>query len=88
MSATYLRATRTIGAELERDRLERRARRVTLVIAALRQQASERSRLVDAAPSHLLHVIADLETQVEAINARLLDLSTAGESGFLRDRTA
>ena len=88
MSATDLGATSTIGAELERDRLERRARRVTLVIAALRQQASERSRPVGVAPSQLLHVIADLEAEVEAINARLLDLSPAGESGFLRDRTA
>ena len=87
MSATYLGATRTIGAELERDRLERRARRVTLVIAALRQQASEHSRPVGVAPSHLLHVIADFETQVEVINARLRDLSTAGGSGPLRDRT-
>jgi hypothetical protein len=88
MSATCLRPTRTIGAQLERDRLERRARRVTLVIAALREQASERSHPADSVPVHLRHVIADFETQVEAINARVLDLSAAGESGFLRDRTA
>jgi hypothetical protein len=31
--------TETLGASLERDRLTRRARRVTAVIAELRQQA-------------------------------------------------
>lgn len=80
MIATQPHSTHTIGAELERDRLERRARRVTLVIAALRQQARE----AGASPRHLRHVLADFEAQIEAIDARLRDLTSSTESRPIR----
>jgi len=41
MSATRPSFTRSLGADLERDRLERRVTRVTVAIAALRDRASE-----------------------------------------------
>lgn len=80
MSVTELRSTSSIGAELERDRLEHRSRRVTLVIAELRQKANERARQADAAPWCFPHLIADFETQIEAMNARLQDLARPFES--------
>jgi hypothetical protein len=75
MSTTQLHSAETIGAELERYRLERRTRRATLVVAALRERASD----ANTAPWHLFHLIADFEAQIKAMDARLRDLSGPGE---------
>jgi hypothetical protein len=61
----------TLGAKLERDRLTRRARRLTAVIAALRQQAGEPR----ARNRHIQQVITGFEAEVAAVNARLNDLA-------------
>jgi hypothetical protein len=75
MSATRTISTQTLGAELERDRLERRVSRVTFAIAALRKRAGAQ-RSEPAAPArHLRHAIADFEAQLEAMNARLRELA-------------
>jgi hypothetical protein len=65
----------TLGAWLERDRLERRARTVTVAIDVLRHRASEQRRESGAPPLHLRRAIDDFEAQVEAINARLRALA-------------
>jgi hypothetical protein len=64
-----------LGAALERDRLERRARRMTFAVGSLRQRATERQRELGATPRHLYQIIADFEAQIEAMNARLLELA-------------
>ena len=48
MSATHRTPTRSLGAELERDRLERRARRMTVAIASLHLLANESGRELGA----------------------------------------
>jgi hypothetical protein len=63
-------STETLGAKLERDRLTRRAHRLT-VIAALRQQAAEPR----ARNRHIRQVITEFEAEVTTINARLHDLA-------------
>ena len=60
-----------VGADLERDRLERRVKRMKVAIAALRQHASEQRRELGAPAGPLRHAIADFEAQIEAMNARL-----------------
>jgi hypothetical protein len=75
MSATQPPPILTIGAQLERDRLERRATRVALAVAALRQRASEQPSEAGTPPRHLANVIADFEAQIEAMNARLRELA-------------
>jgi hypothetical protein len=60
-----------LGAVLERDRLTRRARRVTAVIAALRQQAGG----PHARNRHVHQAITEFEAEVAAINTRLSDLA-------------
>ena len=70
MSATRPTSTRTLGAELERERLEHRVGRVTVAIAALRQRASEHQRELGEAPTHIRRAIADFEVQLAAIYAR------------------
>jgi hypothetical protein len=75
MSATRPSSTRSLGAELERDRLELRVRRVTVAIAALRERASEQRRTLGAPSSHVRRTIADFDAQLEAMNARLRDLT-------------
>jgi hypothetical protein len=50
MSATRPSFTRSLGEDLERDRLERRVTRVTVVIAALRERASEHRPGLGAPP--------------------------------------
>jgi hypothetical protein len=70
MIATQPHPTQSIGAELERDRLKGRSRRMTVLIDSLRLHAGESG----ASRRHLRHVIADLEAQIEAIDARLQDL--------------
>jgi hypothetical protein len=64
----------TLGEELERDRLERRVRRVTVAVAVLRERVSLHRPEPGTPPRHLLHTLADFEAQVEALSARLRDL--------------
>lgn len=82
MTPTPPVSTYTLGEELERDRLMRRVRRVTLAIACLRHVASERRRERDGFPRQLQHAIADFEVQIDAMNARLRDL--AAEPGSVQ----
>jgi hypothetical protein len=67
-------ATHTLGAALERDRLEHRVGRLEVAIIALRQRANEQRRGLGAAPRHLGLAIADFEAQVAVIHARLREL--------------
>jgi hypothetical protein len=80
MNATQPAPTRSLGAALERDRLERRARRMTFAVGSLRQRATERQRELGATPRHLHQVIVDFEVQIEAMNARLVELAWEGTS--------
>lgn len=65
----------TLGANLERDRLAQRARRIAAVIAALRRQAGG-ERAAPSGGRHILQAIAEFEAELAAINARLSDLAT------------
>jgi len=71
---TRARSAGSLGADLERDRLERRLKRVTVVAAALRQRASEHRAELGATPRQLGQAIADFEAQITEMNARLRDL--------------
>jgi hypothetical protein len=64
----------TLGEALERDRLERRVRRVTVAVAVLRERVSRHRPEPRTSPRHLLHAIADFEAQLEALSTRLRDL--------------
>ncbi len=75
MSSKRPSSFKTLGAELERDRLERRVRRVTVAISALRERASEHRGEVGSPPRHLRQAIADFEAQIEEMNARLRELA-------------
>jgi hypothetical protein len=57
-------STHTLGAELERDRLEHRVGRLAVAVAALRQRTNEHRRGLGAAPRHLRLAIADFEAHV------------------------
>jgi hypothetical protein len=76
MTATRPTSTHSLGAKLERDRLERRVSRMTVAVGLLRQRTSERRRDPDGPPRHLRRVLTDFETQIEAMNARLRDLGS------------
>jgi hypothetical protein len=78
MDATRPAPTRSLGATLERDRLERRATRMTFVVGSLRQRATDSERRLGATPRHLQQVIVDFEAQIEAMNARLRELAWNG----------
>ncbi|HEY1516518.1 MAG TPA: hypothetical protein VGF91_08875 [Solirubrobacteraceae bacterium] len=78
--ATPHTPTHTLGAELERDRLARRVRRMTVAIGVLRQRESENRRERRAPHRHLGRAIADFEAQIETMNARLRDLGIDGPS--------
>ncbi len=75
MSAAQHTPTRSLGAALERDRLERRAIRMTFAVGSLRQRATERERERGATPRHLQQIIVDFEGQIEAMTARLRELA-------------
>jgi hypothetical protein len=75
MSATRSTSTHTLGTELERNRLEHRASRATVAIAALRRRASEHQREHGEPSTHIRQAIADFEAQLAAMNARLRDLA-------------
>jgi hypothetical protein len=64
-----------LGVVLERDRLTRRARRVTAVIAALRRQAGGPRAEPHARNRHIHQAITEFEAEVGAINTRLGDLA-------------
>jgi hypothetical protein len=66
----------TLGANLERDRLTQRARRVRGVIAAMRRQTGGGRAVGHAGDRHILQVIAEFEAELAAIDARLSDLPT------------
>ncbi|HMJ34912.1 MAG TPA: hypothetical protein VK501_13450 [Baekduia sp.] len=59
----------TLGAELERDRLEERAARLDRVVAALRARA----RAYDAAtvPRPLRHSLGDFQRELDTVRERL-----------------
>jgi hypothetical protein len=76
MSATRPSFVRSLGADLERDRLERRVTRLTVAIATMRERASEHRPGPGAPPRHLRQAIADLEAQIESMNARLRELAS------------
>jgi hypothetical protein len=86
MSVALPTSTRTLGAVLERDRLERRARRMAVTIGVLRIRESENRREPGAAQRRLGQAIADFEAQIEAINTRLRELGTDGPSIQVRQR--
>jgi hypothetical protein len=75
MSAIQRTPTRSLGAELERDRLERRARRMRVAIASLHLLADESGREPGAAPRHLHQTLVDFEAQIDAMNGRLRELA-------------
>jgi hypothetical protein len=75
----------TLGAELERDRLERRVRRVTVAVAVLRGRVAGHRPELDTPPRHLLGAIADFEAQIEALSARLRDLGRDRASTQVQD---
>lgn len=74
MRATQHTPAPTLGTELERARLERRARRMTFAIASLRQLANESERELGAPPKHFHHTLVDFEAQIDAMNIRLREL--------------
>ena len=74
VTSTTTLSPHTLGDVLERDRLERRVRRVTVTVAVLRDRVTRHRREPDTPPRHLLLTIADFEAQLEALSARLRDL--------------
>ena len=78
MSAAPPTSTYTLGAVLERDRLERRVRRMTVAIGVLRQRESVYRREPSDPRWHLRQAVADFEAQIEAMNTRLRDLGLDG----------
>lgn len=75
MSQARSTSTSTLGAVLERDRLEHRVSRGAVAIAALRQLASAHRR---EPPRHIRQTIADFEAQTAAMKARLQELAHDG----------
>jgi hypothetical protein len=70
VSQTRSSSNHTLGATLERDRLEHRVGRIAVAVAVLRQRASERRRGTGSPPQHIGQTIADFETQIAALTAR------------------
>jgi hypothetical protein len=62
--------TSTIGAALERRRLEHRARRVQRVLAALDERVAER-RGSGPVPGALREAIRDFERELRSVHRRL-----------------
>jgi hypothetical protein len=56
----------TLGSNLERDRLTRRARRLRAVIAALRRRAAAGRAAAYAGDRHILQAIAEFEAELAA----------------------
>jgi hypothetical protein len=74
MSQARSTTAQTLGATLERDRLEYRVSRVSVAISALRQLAGDPRHQAGPPPRHIRHAIADFEAQIASMNARLRDL--------------
>jgi anti-sigma factor RsiW len=60
----------TLGAHLERDRLEQRAARLDRVVAALRARARAYDDV--AVPPPLHHSLTDFQRELDAVRARLV----------------
>lgn len=74
-------SSRSLGSQLERDRLERRAARVRQVIQALRERAAARDTL-GGAPRPLRAAIDDFGRELAELERRLRHHApTAGGSG-------
>jgi hypothetical protein len=84
MHSMPMGSTYTLGAELERDRLEHRVARLAAAVTALRQRANEYRRGPEPAPRHLELAIADFEAQVAVIDTRLRELDTEPPSAETR----
>jgi hypothetical protein len=67
-------ARATPGAELERDRLERRISRTAIAITWLRQYGGERQGDGRVPGRYVRQAITDFEAQIVAMKARLRDL--------------
>jgi hypothetical protein len=72
-------STHTIGAALERDRLEHRVSRIAVAIAVLRHLEREHRR---EPPRHLRQTIGDFEAQTAAMKARLQELTHHGDGAL------
>jgi hypothetical protein len=70
----------TLGDELERDRLTRRAQSVSVVVAELRRQVGSDRAEAHPANRYLLDAIAKFETELAAIDARVIDLAARAHS--------
>jgi hypothetical protein len=71
MTANRPTSTPTLGAVLERDRLEHRLGRLGLAVAALRRRARAHRRGRDEPPRHIRQAIADFEAEILAMKAQL-----------------
>lgn len=67
----------TIAAQLERDRLEHRLRRIEIVVSALRERAVYRHSAIGTPPLPLLHAIDDFEGEMTNLRLRLRQLARA-----------
>jgi hypothetical protein len=72
VSQTRSTSIHTLGAALERDRLEHRVSRVAAAISVLRHLESDPRR---EPPRHIRQTIADFEAQSAAMKARLGELA-------------
>lgn len=70
-SLTALPNPKSLGAALERQRLEHRARRLERVLAALDDRRLYRERADGATPPALREAIHDFRTELEAVERRL-----------------
>ena len=87
MSLTRHTSTLTLGAELERDRLQLRVRSIAVALDSLRRYASGPRR---EPPRHVRRAIPDFDAQIAAINGRIRELtrdtgSTADEESSRSD---
>jgi hypothetical protein len=75
----------TLGAEPERDRLERRVTRMRFALASLRRHANQHRRQFGTTPRQLQQAIAGFQTQILSIEARLQRIALK-QSSLQRDR--
>jgi hypothetical protein len=68
----------TVAPWLERDRLERRVRRIELAIAALRDRAVYRHAVTGTTPPPLDGAIKDFETELFGVRQQLNKLGCRG----------
>jgi hypothetical protein len=70
----------TVAPSLERDRLERRVRRIELTIAALRERAVYRHPVIGTTPPPLRRAIGDFEAELAGIRTQLNKLGYRGST--------